>query len=204
MYGIAYDELARIATSKIDMAQKPDAQRLTREEWLARALDALAKHGEQVLSVESLARQLKVSRGSFYWHFKDRADFIRQLVEYWSTSYTESVVNELGSVQDNATNLLFALMNLIVRRNLARYDIAVRAWAARDVIASRIVKNVDRFRMEYVRSLFAEIGFKGEELEVRSRAFVVYFSLESGLFIGPSKQSRVKQLKRLHAFFTRP
>ncbi|UCH48809.1 MAG: TetR/AcrR family transcriptional regulator [Betaproteobacteria bacterium] len=186
------------------MAQKPAAQRLTREEWLSRALHALAKQGERVLTIDTLTRQLGVSRGSFYWHFKDRADFVSQLAEYWFTTHTQIAAEQLANIKGNAEDRLLALMEKIIVGKLARYDFAVRAWAKHDPAASRIVRKADQFRIDYVRSLFAEIGFKGEELDMRTRAFVVYFSLESGLFIGQSKQSRVKQLKRLHAFFTRP
>ena len=97
-----------------------------------------------------------------------------------------------------------ALMKQIVVGGLAQYDIAVRAWAKHDAVAAQLVKKVDRFRMDFVRSLFSAMGFEGVELEARTRAFVVYFSLESGLFVAQSKQNRIKQIKSLHAFFTRP
>ena len=57
--------------------------RLSKEEWLARALEVLGKKGAGELTIESLARHLGVTKGSFYWHFRDRADFFRQLIEYW-------------------------------------------------------------------------------------------------------------------------
>jgi AcrR family transcriptional regulator len=199
-----YDRLACPARPKFDMPQRPSTPRLTREAWLARALDALAKQGERVLTVDALVRLLGVSRGSFYWHFKDRADFFRQLVHYWSANYTENVPKYLATVHSSASDKLLALMDLVFRGRLARYDIAMRSWAAHDPTAARLVKQVDQFRMDYVRSQFAELGFKEEELEVRARAFIVYLSMESGLFAAQSKQTQSKQLKALHAFFTRP
>ena len=178
--------------------------RLSREDWLARALDALAEQGERVLSVDALVREIGVSRGSFYWHFKDRTDFVRQLVRYWAETYTENVPKHVETVAGTASDRLMALMNLVFHGRITRYDIAVRSWATHDPTAARLVKQVDQFRTDYVRSQFAELGFKGEELAVRTRAFVVYFSLESGLFVEQSKQAHIKHLKALHAFFTRP
>ena len=55
----------------------------------------------------------------------------------------------------------------------------------------------------HMGSLFSEMGFAADEAELRTRAFVVYFSLEGGLFVGQSKRKRSEQLKRLHTFFTR-
>ena len=63
--------------------------RLSKEEWLARALEVLGKKGAGELTIESLARRLGVTKGSFYWHFKDRADFFRQLIEFWDENFTQ-------------------------------------------------------------------------------------------------------------------
>jgi AcrR family transcriptional regulator len=177
--------------------------RLSREKWLARALYALVKHGERVLTVEALVREIGVSRGSFYWHFRDRSDFVRQLVQYWSATYTENVPKQVEAVAGTVSDRLLALMDMIVRSEGNLYEVAVRAWASHDPLAAELVKKVDQFRIDYVRSLFSKMGFENEELEARVRAFVVYFSLESGLFVRKSKQDRINQLKHLHAFFTR-
>ena len=183
---------------------KTPKQKLTRDAWLDRALEALAQHGEGVLTIDTLVRRLGVSRGSFYWHFKDRTDFLRQLVEYWFTAYTQIAAQRLENAGGTAQERLLMLMEQIVKRQLGRYDIAIRAWAAHDGSASRTVRKADRFRMEYVQSLFSEMGFAGDELALRTRAFVVYLSMESGISQKMPKQSQVSQLEQLHAFFCRP
>ena len=186
------------------MPRNTSTRKLTREEWLARALEALAQHGEGVLTIDALVRRLGVSRGSFYWHFSGRTEFLRQLVEYWFTTYTEAAARELASYEGTPQERLQRLMEHITVGGLNRYDIPIRAWAARDTVASRIVRKADRFRSDYVQSLFREMGFSGEELEIRTRAFVVYFSAELGLFVKTPKSTRVGQLQQLHSFFTRP
>ena len=69
--------------------------RLSKEEWLARALEVLGRKGAGELTIESMARHLGVTKGSFYWHFKDRADFFRQLIEYWDEHFTQTVIVEI-------------------------------------------------------------------------------------------------------------
>ena len=49
--------------------------RLTKLDWIERGLSTLASDGAHALKVGPMATQLKVSRGSFYWHFRDVADF---------------------------------------------------------------------------------------------------------------------------------
>lgn len=179
-------------------------QRLCREDWLREAIEVLAKEGGSILTIEALVRRLGVSRGSFYWHFKDRTDFIQQLVNYWSLIFTQTVAEEISQSKGSAEERLFSLMEQITVNQLNRYDIPIRAWASRDSAASRVVKKVDEFRFNYVRSLFEEIGFKGEELEMRTLIFVIFHSMEPGFFAGISGKRRLNQFKLRHAFFTRP
>ena len=95
-------------------------------------------------------------------------------------------------------------MEHIVTKKLNRYDIAIRAWAAHDPVAAGMVKDVDEFRLKYVRSLFEEMGFVGDDLEMRTRTMVVYQTFEPGLFSGLSRKEQLRQLKFRHAFLTQP
>ncbi|MEM8755480.1 MAG: TetR family transcriptional regulator, partial [Pseudomonadota bacterium] len=49
-------------------------QRLSRDDWLAHALGTLAAEGAPALRADRMAKALGVSRGSFYWHFRDLDD----------------------------------------------------------------------------------------------------------------------------------
>ena len=64
----------RMVQSSRVPARKPaaSATRLSSADWEGAALDSLAEHGLAGLAVEPLARQLGVTKGSFYWHFADR------------------------------------------------------------------------------------------------------------------------------------
>ena len=57
--------------------------RLTREDWANAALRAIAREGLRAVAVEPMAKRLGVTKGSFYWHFKTRADLIQAAVELW-------------------------------------------------------------------------------------------------------------------------
>ena len=57
------------------MVQASKKMRLSRESWLQQALEILAED-PQHLRVDEVARRLGVSKGSFYWHFKNRSDFV--------------------------------------------------------------------------------------------------------------------------------
>jgi AcrR family transcriptional regulator len=51
-------------------------KRLTRQDWIDAALEALETGGVPAVAVEPLASRLGVTKGSFYWHFKDRNELL--------------------------------------------------------------------------------------------------------------------------------
>ena len=178
--------------------------RLSREQWLSKALEVLSQEGNAKLRIDILSRSLGVSKGSFYWHFKDRADFVISLAEYWEAYSTEQVIELVNQNRSSASDHLLELMEFLAREDFAKYDVAMRSWAAQEPEVARIVKKVDQQRFNFVRSLFAKLGFKGHELDMRTRTFVVFHSLELGSYARGTKKERLKLIKLRHAFFTRP
>ncbi len=57
--------------------------RLQRADWLRAAQRTLVIHGLAGVRIEALARDLGVSKGSFYWHFADRAALLEALLAAW-------------------------------------------------------------------------------------------------------------------------
>jgi AcrR family transcriptional regulator len=185
------------------MAQKRD-KRLCREDWFSGVLENIARTGHLEIRIYRLARCLGVTEGSFYWHFKNRDDFLSGLVNYWAQNYTEVVVEAVNRVHGDATTRLLALVNEVIGKNRTKYDFIVQALAIQEPVVARTIRKVYRRRIEYVSSLFAEMGFRGRELELRTEAFVTYVSLEHGLYSKRSKKERLKLMSEAHAFFTRP
>ena len=178
--------------------------RLNREQWLARALEVLAREGEAKIRVDTLVRKIGVTKGSFYWHFKNRDDFLQQLVTHWAASSTQPVIDHINSFTGSAENRLLTLMEFILQFESAMYDLAIRALTQHEPQLRPIVQKLDRQRFNYVRRIFADIGFTGVELDMRTKVFTVYHSLEHGQYVHASRVERKRMLKKRHAFFTRP
>lgn len=182
----------------------PPKTRLDRETWLLRALEALAEEGPQVLAVEKLCSRLGVSRGSFYWHFKNRAEFVRDLVDYWDQRFTQAIRDTVAVHEGDAAERLMALTELIQQVKAARFDLAIRSWAGAEPEAAAAVKRTDETRYRFVRSLFAELGFQGDELEMRTRTYVVFSSMDDALGKPESPKGRVRRNKLRHRLLTSP
>lgn len=182
------------------------AKRLSQRDWLERAMSVLAREGGARVTIDRLCQELGVTKGSFYGHFVNREDFMMKLIAFWDEEFTQVVISELkGKGDQPAEERLLKLMQLLNKQALARYDVAVRAWAAQDAAIANEVHKVFRSRYKFVRALFQEIGFRDAELDMRVRVFVLFHSSDYGMYfkkLGKSAQEREILLR--HAFFTRP
>src|SRR5215472_5079767 len=70
-------------------------RRLTAQDWIDFGLAALARNGADALKADVLARKLKVSRGSFYWHFADLEAFHARVIEQWKKVATEAIITDI-------------------------------------------------------------------------------------------------------------
>ena len=57
-------------------------KRVSKEQWLTKALDTLESSGVEAVKIERLAKALGISRSGFYWHFKNRQDLLEHLLDF--------------------------------------------------------------------------------------------------------------------------
>ena len=177
------------------MARKRKTGRVSKHQWLATALEELEKGGVNAVRVERLAKILSVSKSGFYWHFKDRIDLHRHLLEYWFHEYTQVVTSNPLLVQGDPKVRLEQAMTMIQEHDLAKYDLAIRAWAKHDELAREVVQAVTSARLDFIGQIFSEMGFEGEEREMRTRLFVCFHTWESTMFgdMSPRKRTRLRK-----------
>ena len=189
-----------MSTTKV----RPSQSRLSREEWLTRALEILAEKHNALLNIEALVKRMGVTKGSFYWHFTDRDDFLMQLLDYWVYEFNEKVPEALNKAvgdQDAKTRLRF-LLAYLVEHDCAKYDMLVRNWAAQDLKVSKVLIRIDKLRLATVHTLFTEMGFSEADARIRARIFVTFVSLRAGLFVKTSKREELAAINTQIEFFT--
>ncbi len=67
------------------------SRRLSREDWINGAIRLLSEGGLEGLSVNCLADRLCVTKGSFYWHFRDREALLDAVVDTWKRRTTSEI-----------------------------------------------------------------------------------------------------------------
>ena len=176
---------------------------LSRDAWLEQALRVLREEGIQGVRVERLARDLNVSKGSFYWHFQDREDMRRAMLDYWAESYTGAVVDNPEFQRGDPATALRAAMKMVRELQLDEYELTIRAWADHDAMADRVVREVYSRRSEFVSGLFRRLGFRGLDAEIRTRLMLCYMSWEPNMYADETKQRRLRLLALQHEILTR-
>lgn len=174
--------------------------RLSRKDWLEAALELLYKGGIKAVTVDALARQLNITRGSFYHHFNDRQDLTNEILKYWEQTWTIDIRDTVAALSLDGLQSLIALGNLIRYRQAAGYDVAVRDWAVHDKQAKKTVKETDKIRLDFIRSLFEKIGFEGLDLENRSRLYL-YYAMTEPAFFDPPDEKIALQLDQIRLKF---
>ena len=182
---------------KTNAAPKP---RLSRSDWLQVALELLHVKGINAVTVDALAERLGITRGSFYHHFKDRRDLSQEMLDFWKLKWTVELRDDVAALGLDGLQSLIALENLIKHRNAADYDVAVRAWAVHDLTAKQLVAEADKIRLDFIRSQFEKMGFKGLDLENRSRLFL-YYAMTEPAFFDPPSDELAQQLDQIRLKF---
>ena len=157
-------------------------KRISKEQWLSTALELFSESGEGGLRVEALARTLSISKSGFYFQFKDRDDFLQQLLAYWVNEYTTVIIDNPLLAMTPPRQRLLMISTLVFEQNLTRFDAAMYVWASKNPQIAKQVRKVTDMRLKFTSKVFAELGFEGDDLEMRARGFIAYLSGERAIF----------------------
>jgi AcrR family transcriptional regulator len=146
--------------------------RLTKSDWIDHGLRTLANDGPNALKVGPMATALKVSRGSFYWHFRDIADFRSLILRGWQERMTDQVIQQLEAAKAEPDRLKHLMRRAFVTKS--SLDRAIRSWTAEDEDAATIVASVDARRVAYIAKLLVAAGV--ESRRALPRAAFMYWA----------------------------
>lgn len=137
--------------------------RLSPEDWIAAAFRALGQGGIAAVRAEALARDLGVSKGSFYWHFSDLPDLRRRMLAHWLEQATARILGLAEAAGPDPRARLDRVLALAVSDLADPYgglstEAAIRDWARTDPLAAEAQARADSERLAYVARLLGEIG----------------------------------------------
>lgn len=142
------------------MTSKP---RLSRTDWLKAAFRALNTGGPKAIRAEAIARDLKVSKGSFYWHFENVADLQKVMIDHWQDMATHGFIAFVDQTDAKPADKLRHLFKMIASDRADPYggtgvEAAIRDWARYDSMVQDALLKIDAQRMGYVENLLKHAG----------------------------------------------
>jgi AcrR family transcriptional regulator len=143
--------------------------RTPRSSWIEEGLRALGAGGPDAVRIESLAQTLGVSKGGFYWHFKDRQALLEEMLDAWERTWVDEVIEAVEAGGGDARSKfrrLFAL-GAASGGELLKIELAIRNWARREDAVAERLRQVDNRRMNYMRALFGAICEDDDDVEAR-------------------------------------
>jgi AcrR family transcriptional regulator len=166
---------------------------LGREIWLDTARRALIEEGTAGIEINKLAKRLGSSRGGFYWFFKDRAQLLRELLDYWVRTSTVLFERILQTPGRNGMEEYLALTHLWIdeKEYDPEWDGAVRDWARTSEAVRKVVQAVDQKRIAVLEQIFNDIGYTGKEAHIRAR--VMYYHQVGYYAMGVQESQRERR-----------
>lgn len=142
--------------------------RLTAADWEIATLDLIAESGVPGVAVETLAKRMGVTKGSFYWHFPNREALLEAALKRWAEHDLDDVIAKVSHIANPAERLrsLFRIASREMR--LTRiYSALLRA--VDHPLVKQVVEATSARRIQFLTQVFNEVGFRGELAQYRAQ-----------------------------------
>ncbi len=145
-----------------DKGKSGDSKQLSKDAWLKHTLKTIGEVGVANIQIESLAKDLNVTKGSFYWHFKGRDALLNDALSYWYETATRIIGRAANRSFSDPLDRLRYFFSLAFNQ---RYDVpggpverALQEWARVSEAASKTTQRVDQERIRLIADAYIELG----------------------------------------------
>jgi AcrR family transcriptional regulator len=148
--------------------KKKERSTLSAGDWEKQALVLIAEKGIRSVAIESLARRMGVTKGSFYWHFNSRDSLLEQSLLRWEKHDEANLQASLGAIS-NPRERLRSFFISTSREKLTHDVYSSLCTAADHPKVEPLLERVAERRMQHIETAFSEIGFDPAEAAHRAR-----------------------------------
>lgn len=194
-------------TSKPSQRRRKSSEkpRLSRDNWLDGAAGEIATGGFSHLRVLTLAKKLGVTRGSFYWHFRDHQDLVVSFLDRWRDRRLHELKYWKPQGGDVETELRQILELLLTNasRNIRRLqvELAVRDFARRNDHAAELVSEVDAARVNQNCTLFERLS--DDPQHIKDLSLLLYVATIGSQVVLTGKSGDENAIQRIEDLMAR-
>lgn len=144
---------------------------LTKSDWISAGFNALSQGGLTAIRVESIAKSLGSTKGSFYWHFKNLDALKAEMLDFWKDRATDAIIQGDAAIPAGQGRL--QALNQAASEASAEHsgyvaEPAIRDWARQDTKAEVAVAHVDAIRIKFLEE---ELQLMGPNAAQKARLF---------------------------------
>ncbi len=164
--------------------------------WLEAAYDALLEGGVDAVKILPLAKQLKLSRTSFYWFFRDREELLAALIARWRDKNTGNLIRQAEAYAESIAEATLNVFDCWLDRNLfdAKFEFAIRSWALQSEEILKEVQAADNARLAALGRMFERFGHEPVAADVRARTL---YLVQIGYISMQTEEDLELRLKRI-------
>ncbi|MGN8157249.1 TetR/AcrR family transcriptional regulator [Salinisphaera sp. SWV1] len=136
---------------------KSQKNALSAQDWAEAALEAIGRRGVEGVAVEPLARELGVTKGSFYWHFANRDALLTAALARWEARETDEVLARVQQETDPRARIKRLVTEVNTSRRASRIYTALSS-ATKPSFVREYVERVSRRRLQFLIDCYAALG----------------------------------------------
>ncbi len=170
---------------------------LNPSDWEVATLDVIAHQGVSAVAVENIAKDLGVTKGSFYWHFTNRKDLIVAALKRWQEDDRAVIKEKIWSIPDAHERL--QAWFLLSAEPLQSHLIYATLLADRqhDFVA-KVLKEVTLERLSYLQKSYQGIGY--EEARAKQQALLSYSVYVGYLHMAKTLHGKFKDTENIENY----
>ncbi|WP_353223365.1 TetR/AcrR family transcriptional regulator [Salinisphaera sp. C84B14] len=134
---------------------------LTANDWAEAALDAIGRRGVEGVAVEPIARDLGVTKGSFYWHFPNREALLVAALQRWEARETDEVLDRVQQETDPRARVKRLITEVNTSKKASRIYSALSS-ATKPAFVRDYVERVSKRRLDFIIDSYAALGLSAE------------------------------------------
>jgi AcrR family transcriptional regulator len=166
---------------------------LSKSDWIEEALAVLACDGLAAVAVEPLARRLHTTKGSFYWHFANRAELVAATLELWERRATSETIERIEAIADPRERLSALATGAYTRASRGNAYSALLA-AASDPPVRALLERVTRAHLGFLERLYRDLGVPADQVAPHARlAYSVYLGISQLRMADPALELEARE-----------
>lgn len=145
-------------------------------QWLKEGKKRFAQDGISGLNILEMSKRIGIAKTSFYFLFKSKDEFIKQLLKYWVEEGTNSIINAVAVIDDPHARFRKLLELALNNIENDKFLFHLRDYSQNNAYAANVLKDLENSRLKYLNKIFTEMGYAPNVCKKKAKD-VYYFYL---------------------------